>query len=305
MSQVRCGSCGMRYDGRHAKCPRCRSKAPRPVERARRQSSGLPVPLRVLGALALILVVTAATLIWAVQPGDLVDSKVPDGTGPLAAIVRADDSRPIVADRVPGELPFVDEAIEGRQAYSRGEYDVALERFKDQIAQRPTDAASHSNAGQVLMRLGRPSEALPYLETAVALDPQRWAHRFNLARARGALGEWPLAAAEYDEAARLFPGDYATVFNLAQALHRAGREEEAVGRYREAIALKPDDPTFHLALGISEEKRGQVAEAVTAYRRFLEMDPQAKEAPGVTARVERLEKEAAASPVVPPATTDR
>ena len=303
---VRCGSCGIRYDGRHAKCPRCRGRAPRRLERARAGGQRLEVPVRAIVGIVVGVIVATVALIWAMRPGDLVRVPMPssEGPGPLAALVRTEPSRPIVSDRVPGELPFVDSAVEGRQAYQRGEYDAALERFRDQISRRPTDPASHSNAGQILVRLGRPTEALPYLEKAVALDPDRWAYRFNLARGRAAVGDWALAASDYQEAARLFPGDYATVFNLAQALHRAGQEEEAVARYREAIGLKPDDATFHLALGISEEKRGQLTEAVAAYRKFLEMTPKAKEAQGVRARIERLEKAAAvpaATPAAPPA----
>ncbi len=293
---VRCGRCGVRYDGRHEKCPRCRSKAPRPVESPGARPSGRTVPWRAVAAVALVIVVMTAAFIWAVQPGDLVTVPVHEGTGPLAALVRAEPPGAVPTDRVPAELPFVDSALEGRQAYQRGEFDAALAQFEDEISRHPTDPSSHSNAGQMLIRIGRPVEALPYLAKAVALDPERWTYRFNLARGHGAVGDWGLAAAEYQEAARLFPGDYATVFNLAQALHRAGREEEAVARYREAIELKPDDATFHLALGVSEEKRGLVAEAVAAYRKFLEMDPQAKEAEGVKARIERLEKAVASAP---------
>jgi len=275
------------------------------VEFAGAVASGTAVPWRTVGAVALTFVLTTAALIWAVQPGELVTVPVDQGTGPLAALVRADSPAPVTPDRVPAVMPFVESDVEGRQAYQRGEFDAALARFEDEISRHPTDASSHSNAGQVLIRMGRPAEALPYLAKAVALDPERWTYRFNLGRGHGAVGDWGLAAAEYQEAARLFPGDHATVFNLAQALHRAGREDDAVARYREAIELKPDDASFHLALGISEEKRGVVAEAITAYRKFLEMDPEAKEAQGVKARIERLEKAAAAAPASAPAPADR
>jgi Flp pilus assembly protein TadD len=265
------------------------------------------VPLRTLGALVLALTVATATLIWAVQPDDLEPALTPApaaapsvARGPLAALVQRDAAPPLVPDRVPGVLPFFEPALEGRLAYSRGEYDDALRRFKDEIDRQPSDPSAHSNAGQVLIRLGRPVEALPYLEKAAALDPGRWTYRFNLARGHAQLGQWELAAAQYEEAARLFPEDHATAFNLAQALHRAGREDEAVTQYRRAMALKPDDATFHLALGISEEKRGERVEAVAAYRKFLEMSPEAKEAEGVRARVERLEKEAASAETAQP-----
>jgi len=313
---VRCGRCGVRYDGRHAKCPRCRGHAPLAVTVAGMPSPAAAVPLGRLGAVILGLVVVTATLIWAVQPAYLAEAKAEppaagltrDGRGPLAVLAFAQETEPTVSsDRVPSELPFVDSTLVARQSYRRGEYDAALERFKEEISLHPTDPSACSNAGQVLIRMGQPADAIPFLEKAVALSPGQWTFRFNLARGHGAVGNWDRAAAEYQEAARLFPEDYATTFNLAQALHRAGREDEAVARYRDAIALKPDDASFQLALGVSEEKLGQLAEAVAAYRRFVEMAPEAKEAEGVKARVERLEKDLAAAPAAtpPPAPGER
>jgi len=215
-------------------------------------------------------------------------------------MLRATSPRTFVpGEQVPTELPFIDAATAGTLAYSRGELEHALEMFERQIADRPSDAESHSNAGQVLIRLGRPIDALPLLERAVALDAGRWAYRFNLARCRGLLGDWGGAISDYRAADKLFPGDYATLFNLAQALHRAGRDEEAAAQYREAIEAKPDDASFHLALAISEEKRGEAAAAVAAYREFLAIAPDAVEAKGVSVRVEELERTAAPPP--PPA----
>jgi tetratricopeptide (TPR) repeat protein len=190
---------------------------------------------------------------------------------------------------VPSEIAFVDSPAAGHREYDTGSYDAALDHFRAQMEERPSDAEPHSNAGQVLVRLGRTNEALPLLQKAADLDPARWAYRFNLARAEGLLGHWDKAAADYAEAAKLFPGDYATLFNLGQALHRAGREEEAVAQYRQAIEQNPDDSSFYLALGVSEEKLGHHAEAAAAYRHFVSMEPSARQAVAVTARATQLE----------------
>jgi tetratricopeptide (TPR) repeat protein len=191
----------------------------------------------------------------------------------------------------------MDSDAAGRLAYADGNLELALDRFKEEIARRPSDAASYNNAGQVLVRMGQPSAALTYLLKAVSLDENRWAYRFNLARCRGLLGEWDLAVTEYVAANRLYPDDYPTLFNLAQALHRSGREDEAVTRYREAIGHRPGDATFHLALGISEERLGHGAAAAAAYRRFLQLTPQAREAESVRARADLLERSVSGAPV--------
>ena len=310
---VRCGRCGVRYHSRYDRCPRCRAREPRPVQdRPRRgepaATAGTTSRRRFAGG-AFAAVAAGAILlltgwVWGPIPSANASS-APGGDGPLAALMRVGPPRraAAAAEQVPRELPFIEPALAGKLAYSNGELDQALAMFQEEIAAHPSDAESQSNAAQVLVRLGRPAEALPLLERAVELDENRWAYRFNLARCRGLLGEWTRAAVDYEAADALFPGDYATLFNLGQALHRAGREEEAVRRYREAIARRPDDPTFHLALAISEERLGQRAEAAAAYRLFVQLSPEADEAAAVRARAERLESEAAASPAPAPTTT--
>lgn len=313
---VRCGRCGIRYHSRYEKCPRCRSRDPRPIERAAGQRSpraaagqgarrgqpeavpgrGLHVKPGAFASVAAGIILLLTGWVWGPAFSAGVPASAPDSSGPLAALMRASQPRRSTPpERVPTELPFIDAATAGTLAYSRGELEQALGMFEKEIVNRPSDAESHSNAAQVLIRLGRPTDALPLLERAVALNESRWAYRFNLARCRGLLGDWTGAVSDYRAAAELFPADYATLFNLAQSLHRAGREEEAVAGYREAIAAKPDDATFHLALGISEENRGQAAAAVAAYREFLQMAPEAAEAAGVRTRLEQLQPMAAAA----------
>jgi tetratricopeptide (TPR) repeat protein len=212
------------------------------------------------------------------------------GVNPLRVITagRSPSGRPTGSTALAPVMPFLESSAAGRAAYAEGNLDGALEQFKATLEEHPDNTEALNNAGQVLVRLGRPSEALPLLSRAAALDPTRWQFRFNLARVQGLLGDWNRAAAEYAEASRLFPGDYATTFNLAQALHRAGREEEAVTIYREAINLQPDDASFHLALGISEEKLGHHAEAAGAYRRFAELEPDNAKTPAVLERAKKL-----------------
>ena len=199
------------------------------------------------------------------------------------------------AAKVPTEVPFVDSPAAGRRDYAEGDYENALRQFRMQIELEPANAEPYSNAGQVLVRMGQTTEAMPLLQKAVELDPERWAYRFNLARAEGLMGQWDKAALDYAEASKLFPNDYATLFNLGQALHRAGREEEAVAQYRQAIQQRPEDPTFYLALGASEDKLGHASEAAAAYRQYVSMDPSARHAAAITARASTLDPASARS----------
>ena len=65
------------------------------------------------------------------------------------------------------------------------------------------------------------------------LIPDRWAYRFNLARALAVLGKWDESIASYRQAQQLFPNDYATTFNLALTLHKKGDDLAAVDGIQE------------------------------------------------------------------------
>ena len=134
-------------------------------------------------------------------------------------------------------------------AYESGDYNAALAKYLAAIEKNPDDAESLSNLGQVLIRLNRTPESIPYFERAVSILPGRWAYQFNLARAQGLLGHMDEAVAGYRRAQSLFPDDYATTFNLAMTLHRKGDDAAAVGEYQKAIALQPEDASFRKALG--------------------------------------------------------
>jgi tetratricopeptide (TPR) repeat protein len=292
---VRCGRCGVRYDGRHEKCPRCGGRSPRPIEAraARREHSPLAARQRLAVAAAVGAGAACVALGWIylVPAASVTATAASSATpAPLVRFLKGDDGSSLKpASRVPTEVAFLDSPAAGRREYDGGNFESALQQFQAQMGAQPANAEPYSNAGQVLVRLGRTTEAVPLLQKAVELDPDRWAYRFNLARAEGLLGQWDKAALDYDEAAKLFPGDYATLFNLGQALHRAGREEEAVAQYRQAIQLKPGDASFYLALAASEDKLGRASEAAEAYRRFLSMEPSARHAEAIAARAKTLE----------------
>jgi tetratricopeptide (TPR) repeat protein len=229
----------------------------------------------------------------------------------VAAPVTSPRHDPLASRRSPGPAaaggpvapgvearPFLDASGRGAAAYGAGDYASALEQYTAAVARNPRDAESLSNLGQVLVRLNRAAEAIPYFERAIALIPSRWTYQFNLARAHGQTGNWPEAVAGYRRAQALFPDDYATAFNLGQALHRLGDEAAAVEAYLTAIRLEPNDPSFRMALGISYERLQKPADAVAAYREALRLAPDAPDADKVTARIAELSGQ---NPAQPPA----
>ena len=200
------------------------------------------------------------------------------------------------------DRPFLDPAGAATAAYASGDYATSLAQFQAAIARNPQDADSLSNLGQVLVRLNRPADAIPYLQRAVAIAPDRWAYQFNLARALGLMGRMAESIQTYRQAQELFPDDYVTAFNLALALHKNGDEAGAVDQYQKAITLQPEDASFRKALGTSYERLQKRAEAAAAYQEYLRLSPAAADADKVRARIAEL---TGSGPSTPPAQPER
>jgi len=174
-------------------------------------------------------------------------------------------------------------------AYTRGEVKSAIEQFTEAVEANPEDASALNNLGQVLVRAGRPGEAVAYFDRAISISGSIWAYHFNRARALGELKEWSRAVAGYREAVRLFPEDYATQFNLAKALQANGDTQEALGAFERAIALAPGQPDFHLSHGLALEAANRAGDAAAAYQRYLELEPASPQTEKVRARIAQLE----------------
>jgi tetratricopeptide (TPR) repeat protein len=287
---VICQQCGAKVRvGRH-RCPRCRAHLtlPDPALAAASSRRLTRVAAIVVGVFALAVVGLWLARDTTPEPAPRAAGAAPD---PFSARREDPSVVPPPAARAPEpeERPFLEAAGAGSVAYASGDYNASLAQYLAAVAKNPDDAESLSNLGQVLVRLNRTAEAVPYFERAVAILPGRWAYRFNLARALGLLGRMDEAIEGYRRAQELFPDDYATAFNLAMALHHKGDEAAAVQQYQKAIALEPADASFRKALGISYEQLRKGPEAAAAYEEYLRLAPSAPDADKVRARIARLQ----------------
>jgi tetratricopeptide (TPR) repeat protein len=293
---VVCRACGAKIKEGRPTCLRCgeplvsADEPRRPRWWERFVPAQHRAPLLVAGSILsmVVLLGIAATF----QPGAPVSPAQPAGPQvSQPAVAPAAPAEPRSEAVPPGgavDPPFLDISRGGISAYSRGDLPAALERFQQAVQKGPSDLESLNNLGQVLVRLGRAADAVPYFERAIALDQSRWASRFNLARANGEMGDWTRAVAEYRRASELFPDDYVTHYNLALALRRAGQEESTAAELRRAVELAPAETTFRLSLALSYERLNRPADAAAAYRQYLDLAPDAADAAKVKARLAAL-----------------
>jgi predicted Zn-dependent protease len=134
--------------------------------------------------------------------------------------------------------------------YRTGKLIEAQSAFVAAVREDPADAESVQMLGLTLYRLGRPAEAIPYLEKV-----RQWTPNAN-ADANYVLGLCYMNSQRYDDARRTFatgfrvePDSGAAYLLLGSMLMRANLPEFAAVQAQKAIQLMPNLPLAHFLLG--------------------------------------------------------
>jgi tetratricopeptide (TPR) repeat protein len=152
--------------------------------------------------------------------------------------------------------------------------DLAL--WTDTARRSPGVAVVADGLGGALLRAGRPDEAIPHLQQALALDPSRKEARQNLAIALMAKGRMAEAERELLEILRRDPRLPVTQAALAMCQSNLGKQQSAEAAAREAIRLAPSAFQGWQALGIvlaRQDRSDEAREALTTALRLRPGDP--------------------------------
>jgi tetratricopeptide (TPR) repeat protein len=125
----------------------------------------------------------------------------------------------------------------------------------------------------VLTKQGRPDEAIPHYEAAVAGWPDHEEARYNFAHALAATGRTEEAVAQYTSAVRLRPDDAEARVALAQSLLKLGRPSDAIPHLARALELNPSDAAAEANLGAILANQGRIAEALPHFERAVALNP--------------------------------
>ena len=107
-----------------------------------------------------------------------------------------------------------------------------------------------------------------------------------------AAGRWVDAAARFDRGLRFAPGDPALLTGLGTALLKQALYDPAETAFADALAIDPENPTALIGLGEIAYLTDRTEAAADYFRRALSVRP---DDPTLTAKVERLERQIAAS----------
>jgi Flp pilus assembly protein TadD len=120
---------------------------------------------------------------------------------------------------------------------------LALAEFQEELRLEAEDPLANDQLGATLIEAGRPAEALPFLETAVRVDPHPL-HVYHLARAQLALDRTAEAASTLKRALELAAAQGAAEadvqkmhYELGLALRKLGKTQDAATHLAEARRL--------------------------------------------------------------------
>lgn len=145
-------------------------------------------------------------------------------------------------------------------------------RFVRKISDLTAIAMFHSNKGAEALQLGRVDDAMKWLRTAVAVDPNLASAWVNFGVALRRNEQAADAELAYKRALERDPALDSAYQNLASLLRSRGRLEEAVA-YEEALAETPTrNPYTFLSLGDISLANGRLADAERFYRRAVQLN---------------------------------
>src|SRR5262245_28554516 len=122
-------------------------------------------------------------------------------------------------------------------------YDRALEEVQRAIALNPSAVIAYQFLGCVAVFAGRPTHAVPALETVLHLDPQYQSRSLilaDLSLSRLLLGDVNGAVAAATDAVHREPENVRAHHRLVAALGHTAREAEATAALRTLLLLQPD-----------------------------------------------------------------
>ena len=137
----------------------------------------------------------------------------------------------------------------------------ALRCFRKAIELDPTMERAHHFAGVALIRLGRPSEAIPEFEAELKLIPDDPDTQYNLAYALLETSQKDQAMAMLRTLMAAHPDHAQAQYQLGKELLAPGNVDEAVPHLEAAARLDPEDDYVHYQLQAAYRKAGRTADA--------------------------------------------
>jgi predicted TPR repeat methyltransferase len=159
--------------------------------------------------------------------------------------------------------------LDGLEHFEAGRLDHAEACFESALALVPGRVSTLVNLAATRTRRGRPADALPLLDEALATEPDdadAWTQR---GIALTVLHRHAESLACHEQARALRPDDASVWLRHGQALQYMERHDDALASYERALALDPGLAPAWTSLANILKHRGRADEAAAAFRRAI------------------------------------
>ena len=159
----------------------------------------------------------------------------------------------------------------GDAYWTRGEEALAEHEWKEALRINPTFVRPVNALGALCGKQRRYSEALPYLQRAILLDPGNADSHLNLGAMYAETGSPDRAEEQFRTAVSLAPLNFAAHNVLGKLYFDSGRLNDAEEQFRESLDCDPNLAALDY-LGYVYQRRGDSARAEKAFKAALALD---------------------------------
>jgi len=161
----------------------------------------------------------------------------------------------------------------GVSHFCNAQYDEAITKFKQVIAQQPHCVQAYFNCGLALLPSNQIEKALSYFQQAIDLDSSYTKAHFNVARAARQLGNTDHAIIAYQNTIALDSSHLNAHFELATLYAEQHKYEQAEQLYKQVLTLDPNCIDGLRNLAHLLRYQGKMSEAISYYKKALIKQP--------------------------------
>lgn len=161
---------------------------------------------------------------------------------------------------------------EGVKRYELGDFNGAIEHYREALLYDDANADIHYNLGKALIQIQETTQAIRHFEAAIRLSPEDASCYYELAVLQDEKGMISEALSNYQKVLRLEPGNAQAFFGMGTLHGVEGNLEKAIQYLSDAIRISPGFVDAYYNLGVALERKKEHNKAIKMYKKALNLD---------------------------------
>ena len=177
--------------------------------------------------------------------------------------------------------------IEGIKMYDKGDYEGALEMYKNALKSNPASIHAKYEIASTYLQLKEYTNAIKYSDKVIAANKDYVDQAFIVKGSALDYLNKPYDAANiYKQALKKFPKNQLLYYNLALTSFNLKNYKETDAALQQSLKLNPLHANSHFLLGLSMVTQGNRVQGMLALYNFLLLEPKSKKSASVLLTLE-------------------